>query len=104
MTSFAQKVYGIVRRIPKGRVMTYARVARLAGRPRASRAVGNVLHRNPCSFFVHGLAPSERVPCHRVVKSDGRPGGFAPGTGKKIALLKKEGVLFRNGRIAGKFS
>jgi len=84
--------------------MTYARVAHLAGRPRASRAVGNVLHRNPCSFFVHGLAPSERVPCHRVVKSDGRPGGFAMGTGKKIALLKREGVLFRNGRVAGKLS
>jgi methylated-DNA-[protein]-cysteine S-methyltransferase len=81
-TQFEQAVYRVVARIPRGRTMTYAQVARAIGRPRAVRAVGNALNRNP-------FAP--RVPCHRVVRSDGSLGGFADGPRKKKRLLRAEG-------------
>ena len=83
MKSFAQKVYDVVAKIPRGSVMTYAEVARRAGNPRAARAVGNIMHNNP---------DTKRVPCHRVVRSDGTPGGYARGTKRKIAILRREGV------------
>lgn len=82
-TPFAQQVYAVVARIPKGSVLTYKEVAQRAGSARAARAVGNILHRNR----------DVRVPCHRVVCTDGRPGGYAWGSAKKKALLKKEGAV-----------
>ena len=84
--SFKEKVYDVVSRIPRGETMTYKEVARRAGNPRAYRAVGNIMHRNP---------DTTRVPCHRVVRSDGDPGGYARGRAKKIAILKREGALSR---------
>jgi len=84
MKTFTEKVYDVVAKIPKGKTMTYKAVAIRAGNPRAYRAVGNIMHNNP---------DTKRVPCHRVVKSDGTPGGYARGTKKKIAILKKEGAL-----------
>lgn len=84
ITHFQELVYAHVRTIPRGQTRTYAQVATAIGRPRAVRAVGNALNRNP-------FAPE--VPCHRVVRSDGSVGGFASGTKKKIALLRKEGAL-----------
>jgi methylated-DNA-[protein]-cysteine S-methyltransferase len=87
--SFKERVYNIVRRVPKGKVITYKRVAEKAGSPRAYRAVGSLMHRNPFSS----------VPCHRVVKSDGSVGGFSSGVRRKIMLLKKEGLRFRGKRI-----
>lgn len=83
---FTQRVYDVVAGIPKGKTMTYREVARRAGRPNAYRAVGNIMHHNP---------DTRRVPCHRVVRSDGTPGGYASGTKKKIALLRREGALPR---------
>ncbi|MCR4274485.1 MAG: MGMT family protein [Candidatus Campbellbacteria bacterium] len=84
MSSFAQKVYGVVARIPKGQTHTYKEVAHLAGSPRAYRAVGNILNKNK----------NPRVPCHRVIRSDGSVGGYAfGGISKKRALLKREGAL-----------
>ena len=83
-TSFTEKVYAVVAKIPKGSVMTYAEVARRAGRPRAYRAVGNIMNKNP---------DTKKVPCHRVVRADGTPGGYAWGAKKQIALLRREGVL-----------
>jgi O-6-methylguanine DNA methyltransferase len=83
ITKFQEDVYRIVSGIPKGSTMTYAQVAVAIGNPRAVRAVGNALNKNP-------FAPD--VPCHRVIKSDGTLGGFAWGSTKKKALLKKEGV------------
>jgi len=74
-------VYDAVRRIPEGEIRSYAWVAREIGRPKAARAVGNALHKNP-------FAPE--VPCHRVVKSDGTIGGFRGGTDGKRELLNKE--------------
>jgi len=88
--SFAEKVYNIVRKIPKGRVFTYKKVAKLAGKPRAFRAVGNILNKNT----------DPQVPCHRVIRSDGSIGEYRGGTNKKIASLKKEGIKIKNQRIS----
>lgn len=84
MNSFTKKVLAVVRTIPEGQTLSYKEVARRAGRPRAYRAVGIILNR--CGGMKHG------IPCHRVIKSDGAPGGYAWGTKKKIQLLKKEGT------------
>jgi len=81
---FKKKVLEIVSKIPRGKTMSYAEVAKAAGSPKAYRAVGNIMHNNP---------GPKRVPCHRVIKSDGTIGGYAGGTKKKIALLKKEGAI-----------
>ena len=88
ITPFQQKVYDFVRKIPKGKTLTYKQVAIGIGRPKAYRAVGNALNKNPFSFNQGG-----DVPCHRVVKSDGSIGGFASGSNKKLQLLKKEGLF-----------
>lgn len=92
--TFAVRVRRVVKAIPRGATKTYAQVAALAGRPRAYRAVGNILNKN--------FDPA--VPCHRVVRSDGTPGGYNRGQKEKIALLKKEaGALFYAGnRISWK--
>ncbi len=83
-TPFAQKVYAIVAQIPKGSVMTYKAVAKRAGRPKAARAIGTIMSKNR----------DTRVPCHRVIRSDGAMGGYAfGGVTKKRALLIKEGAL-----------
>lgn len=92
MRQFAEKVYAAVEKIPRGRVMSYKDIARVIGRPRAARAVGNALNKNP------GMP---HVPCHRVVRSDGSIGGYAKGTRKKIAFLKREGVVIRGNRVEG---
>ncbi len=94
MTSFQEKVYKIVTKIPKGEVSTYKEVAKRAGSARAYRAVGNILNKNP---------NLKLIPCHRVIKSNGRIGGYKYGTKKKIALLKKEGIIIKNGKITSRF-
>ncbi|MBI5241956.1 MAG: MGMT family protein [Elusimicrobia bacterium] len=83
---FAQAVWKACAEIPKGQVRTYGWIARRIGRPKAARAVGQALGRNP-------FAPA--VPCHRVVGADGRLTGFsAPGgVEAKRRLLRKEGAL-----------
>lgn len=90
--SFADKIYQTLEKVPPGRVTTYGDLAFRVGHPGAARAVGTVLNKNP-------YAPA--VPCHRVVKSDGSIGGYAGGIKKKIAMLKKEGVEVRYGKVAG---
>lgn len=87
--SFTEKVRSVVRKIPKGKVLTYAEVARRAGSPGAVRAVGNILTKNR----------DPEVPCHRVVRSDGGVGGFFWGTAKKVEILKKEGVNINKEKI-----
>ncbi len=79
-TAFASIVYHIVSEIPDGETRTYKQIATAAGRPRAFRAVGNILNKNT----------DPTVPCHRVVRSDGKSGGYAFGENKKSALLKDE--------------
>jgi len=87
--TFTRRVYAVVAKIPKGSVLTYGEVARRAGYPGAARAVGNALNRNP---------DTKKVPCHRVVRSDGVPGGYARGAAKKLAILKREGALGPDGK------
>lgn len=87
--AFTAKVYAVVAKIPRGSVLTYGEVARRAGRPGAARAVGNIMHNNP---------DTKKVPCHRVVRADGTPGGYARGTAKKVAILRREGALGPDGR------
>ncbi|OHB00690.1 MAG: hypothetical protein A3E93_02995 [Candidatus Zambryskibacteria bacterium RIFCSPHIGHO2_12_FULL_43_12b] len=82
-TEFAQKVYKIVSKIPKGKTLSYKQVAKLAGRPLAHRAVGNILNKNR----------DPKVPCHRVIKSDGTIGGYAWGNWEKRVKLREEGVI-----------
>lgn len=83
ITPFEKKVYEAVRKIPRGKVKSYARIAREAGFPGAYRAVGNALNKNPYIGY---------VPCHRVIKSDGTIGGFSRGTEAKRRMLREEGV------------
>lgn len=78
--SFSSRVFAIVGRIPKGEMLTYKEVARRAGSPRAFRAVGNILNKN--------FNPD--IPCHRVVRSDGTPGGYNRGATRKKELLDRE--------------
>jgi len=81
--TFQEKIFQIIKKIPPGGFLTYKEVAKLAGRLKAWRAVGNILNKNK----------NPKIPCHRVIKSDGRVGGHKYGTKKKIALLKKEGII-----------
>lgn len=86
---FKQRVYKITRQIPKGKVATYGQIARLAGNPRAARAVGVYMRINP---------DAPNTPCHRVVAQTGNLTGYSAGHGliTKTMMLNKEGVLFKN--------
>lgn len=83
---FKDKVLRIVKKIPRGEFLTYKEVAKLSGSPCAWRAVGNILNKNR----------NPKIPCHRVIRSDGKTGGYNKGTKKKAYLLKKEGVVIKN--------
>jgi methylated-DNA-[protein]-cysteine S-methyltransferase len=92
--SFEERVWKLMESIPKGRVTTYALIAKKL-KTRAYRAVGNACRKNP-------YAP--RVPCHRVVRSDGSIGGFGGKTSgmsveKKMRMLREEGVEIRDGKV-----
>jgi O-6-methylguanine DNA methyltransferase len=81
MTIFAKKVYKAVLSIPIGQARTYKWVAKEAGRPRAFRAVGQILKNNPYPLI---------IPCHRVIESNGRLGGYIWGKRAKKTLLNLE--------------
>lgn len=87
--NFNEKCYEKVKLIPKGMITTYAYIARSMG-SNAYRAVGNAMSKNPNLIS---------VPCHRVIKSDGKIGGYALGIDKKIELLNKEGVTVKNYKV-----
>jgi O-6-methylguanine DNA methyltransferase len=91
MTEFRRRVLSVVRRIPAGRVATYGDIAALAGKPRASRAVGNIMRncREP------------GVPCHRVIAAGGLLGGYGGNPQIKRELLRAEGVEVGMGRVRG---
>ena len=81
---FAERVRSVVREIPKGKAMTYGQVAKAAGNPGAARAVGAVMKNN--------YDPT--VPCHRVVRADGKIGDYnRGGMFRKVQLLQEEGYL-----------
>ena len=83
--TFTQRVKDIVRKIPRGKTLTYKEVAKKAGNIKASRAVGNVMKGN--------FDP--KIPCHRVIRSDGGVGGYnRGGINRKKAILLHEGFTF----------
>ena len=86
---FASRVRSVVRRIPHGRVATYGDVAAAAGRPRAHRAVGNIMR---------GTRDST-IPCHRVIAAGGKLGGYGRDLFAKRALLLEEGIVVANDRV-----
>lgn len=89
-TELQKQVWNKLREIPKGKVTTYGLLAAAIGKPRAVRAVASAVGKNPDLI---------KVPCHRVVRSDGEVGKYASGQKKKIELLKKEGVVIVNKKI-----
>lgn len=85
-TPFQQKVWRELTRIPKGSTITYKELAKRVGKPRAIRAVANAVGANKLLI---------KIPCHRVIRSDGSLGGYSGpgGIGAKRALLKKEKAI-----------
>jgi O-6-methylguanine DNA methyltransferase len=88
---FSELVYDAVKKIPRGGVSTYSEIAKSIGKPNSSRAVGQVLRRNP----------HKEVPCHRVIKSSGEVGGFKGSNDnpEKAAILRKEGIEIEKNMI-----
>jgi methylated-DNA-[protein]-cysteine S-methyltransferase len=80
---FREKVLAVVRKIPRGKTLRYKEVARRAGKPRAWRAVGNILNKNR----------DPKIPCHRVIRSNGSLGGFNRGPSLKLRLLHREKAI-----------
>ena len=87
--NFKEEVLEVVKKIPSGKVLSYKEVAKLSGKSRAWRAVGNILNKNK----------NPKIPCHRVIRSDGKIGGYAKGTRKKSTLLQKEGVRTKEEKV-----
>jgi methylated-DNA-[protein]-cysteine S-methyltransferase len=79
------EVHDMLLKIPAGKVSTYGDIAKAIGRPNSSRLIGQILHDNPTPVV---------VPCHRVVRSNGKIGGYAYGSRKKRKLLEEEGLKF----------
>jgi len=91
MTSikFSQRCYQLLKKVPKGKVTTYKALAQKLN-TYAYQAVGNAMNKNPHTPL---------VPCHRVINSDGKLGGYVAGLANKIKLLKKEGIKIENNKI-----
>jgi len=89
LNTFTQRVLTVVRRIPAGRVATYGDVAKMAGKPRAARAVGNIMR--DCG--------RRDVPCHRVIAAGGRLGGYGGSEFLKRSLLLAEGVVVSGTKV-----
>jgi methylated-DNA-[protein]-cysteine S-methyltransferase len=83
--SIKDKVYDILSKIPAGKVTTYGDIAKAIGQPNSPRLIGQILHNNPTPVV---------VPCHRVIRSNGKIGGYAYGSRKKRKLLEEEGLKF----------
>lgn len=90
--TFKDKVYKVTLKIPKGKVATYSQIAKLAGNPKASRAVGLFMKTNP---------DAPHIPCHRVVAKDGSLTGYSLGKGitTKKKMLLSEGVFFNKNKV-----
>jgi methylated-DNA-[protein]-cysteine S-methyltransferase len=82
-----QEVYDLLLAIPPGKVSTYGDIANALGHPNAARLIGNILKKNPNPIY---------VPCHRIVKSNGKLGGYMYGISMKKHLLREEGIKFQD--------
>lgn len=92
LKTFAAKVYSLLRTVPKSKVVTYGQLAKMAGEPKAARAVGALMRTNP---------DMAHIPCHRVVGANGQLVGYSGHGGKaaKKKLLLAEGVKFKGERV-----
>ena len=88
--SFNDQVFDALKRIPKGKITTYKKIAEFIRSPKAYRAVGTTLSKNQCLV---------KIPCHRVVKSNGQVGGYVKGIKQKVVLLNREGIKVVGGRV-----
>ena len=85
-----KKIYKKLLEVPKGKITTYGELAKAVGLKNGQRAVGKIMNRNPYPVI---------IPCHRVVKSDGKIGGYAYGEEIKSDMLTREGIVIKNGKI-----
>lgn len=88
--SLDKKIYKKLLEVPKGKITTYGELAKAVGLKNGQRAVGKIMNKNPYPVI---------IPCHRVVKSDGKVGGYAYGEKIKSDMLAKEGIEIKNGKI-----
>jgi methylated-DNA-[protein]-cysteine S-methyltransferase len=85
-----KKIYKKLLEVPKGKITTYGELAKAVGLKNGQRAVGKIMNKNPYPVI---------IPCHRVVKSDGKVGGYAYGEEIKSDMLIQEGIIIKNGKI-----
>ena len=85
-----QKIYKKLLDVPKGKITTYGDLAKAVGLKNGQRVVGKIMNKNPCPVI---------VPCHRVVMSTGKIGGYAYGEHIKTKMLNDEGIKIQNGKI-----
>ena len=88
--NLSQQVYKKLLEVPEGNVTTYLELSKAVGLKNGQRVIGQIMKNNPFPAI---------VPCHRVVKSDGKIGGYAYGQNVKANMLKKEGIKIQNGKI-----
>lgn len=85
-----EKVYKKLLEVPKGKITTYGDIAKAIGLKNGQRIIGKIMNKNPYPVI---------IPCHRVVKSDGKIGGYAWGEKVKAKMLSNEGIKIKNGKI-----
>ena len=85
-----EKVYKNLLEVPKGKITTYGELAKAIGLKNGQRVIGKIMNKNPYPVI---------VPCHRVIKSDGKIGGYAWGEKVKAKMLSNEGIKIKNGKI-----
>jgi len=85
-----QQVYKKLTEVPQGKVTTYGELAKAVGLKNGQRVIGQIMKKNPYPVI---------IPCHRVVKSDGKVGGYDYGEEVKINMLRKEGINIKDGKI-----
>lgn len=85
-----KKIYKKLSEVPKGKITTYGELAKAVDMKNGQRVVGRIMNKNPYPVI---------IPCHRVIKSDGKVGGYAYGEEIKLNILSKEGIKIKNGKI-----
>ena len=88
--NFENKVYEKLLQVPKGKVTTYSELAKAVGLKNGQRSIGRIMHKNPFPVI---------IPCHRVILSNGKIGGYAWGEKIKANMLSNEGIKIKNGKI-----
>lgn len=92
MNDLDRRVYKKLLKVPKGKVTTYGELAKAVGLKNGQRAIGKIMNKNPFPVI---------IPCHRVVKSDGKVGGYFYGQNVKTKMLSEEGIQIENGKVQG---